>query len=195
MEMHGERFIQAPIDTVWSGLNDPDVLKICLPGCEKVEQCGDNQYAVAMAVKVGPVGARFTGKITLSDIVPPCSYRLAFEGQGGAAGFGKGSSSVTLKALSGGCELAYTVQAQVGGKIAQLGQRLIDSAAKSIADDFFKRFDEQMQLRHPPPQAELLTQAADTGGAGSWTLGGMPLWVWVGGGLALFALAWLAFRG
>lgn len=195
MEMHGERLIQAPMDTVWSGLNDPDILKICLPGCEKVEQTAENQFAVAMAVKVGPVGARFTGRITLSDILPVRSYRLAFEGQGGAAGFGKGSSRVTLNALGGGCQLSYAVQAQVGGKIAQLGQRLIDSAAKSLADDFFRRFDEQMQLRHPPLPAELSTQTAGTGGAVGWRLCGMPLWGWVGGGLALVAFGWLAFRG
>jgi len=107
-----------------------------------------------MAVKVGPVSAKFNGKVTLSDIQPPTSYKLAFEGQGGVAGFGKGASAVSLTPNDAGCELAYTVQAQVGGKIAQLGQRLIDGAAKSMADDFFKRFDAEMQRRHGPPPAE-----------------------------------------
>ena len=109
-----------------------------------------------MAVKIGPVSAKFTGKVTLADIAPPDSYKLAFEGQGGVAGFGKGSSQASrcTPDAATGCELDYTVQAQVGGKIAQLGQRLIDGAAKSMADDFFKRFDAEMQRRYgPPPEA------------------------------------------
>jgi hypothetical protein len=133
------------------------VLKACIPGCDKVELSGENQYAMAMALKIGPVAARFTGKITLSDIDPPNSYTLAFEGQGGAAGFGKGSAQVKLGApgadSAGGCELAYTVHASVGGKVAQLGQRLVDGAAKSMAEDFFRRFD-GMQQRYPQAYAE-----------------------------------------
>lgn len=154
MEMQGNRQLGVTQQQAWEALNDPETLKLCLPGCDKFELADDNQYAVTMAVKVGPVSAKFNGKVTLSEIQPPASYKLAFEGQGGVAGHGKGSSAVTLTPQEPGCELAYTVQAQVGGKIAQLGQRLIDGAAKSMADDFFKRFDAEMQRRHGPPPAE-----------------------------------------
>lgn len=144
MDMQGTRQLAVPQQQAWEALNDPEMLKRCLPGCEKFESTGEGQYTVTMAVKVGPVSAKFNGKVTLSDIQPPESYKLAFEGQGGVAGFGKGASTVSLVPNDAGCELGYTVQAQVGGKIAQLGQRLIDSAAKSIADDFFKRFDQEL---------------------------------------------------
>ena len=153
MDMQGTRQLGVTQQQAWGALNDPEVLKKCIPGCDKFESTGENQYAVGMSVKVGPVSAKFTGKVTLAEIQPPASYKLAFEGQGGVAGFGKGSSSVGLTPNAGGCELAYTVQAQVGGKIAQLGQRLIDGAAKSMADDFFKRFDEEMQARYPSAAA------------------------------------------
>jgi carbon monoxide dehydrogenase subunit G len=161
MDMQGNRALGVTQEQAWGALNDPETLKLCLPGCDKFELVGDNQYAVTMAVKVGPVSAKFNGKVTLSEITPPASYKLAFEGQGGVAGHGKGSSAVTLTPIeAGGCELAYTVQAQVGGKIAQLGQRLIDGAAKSMADDFFKRFDAEMQRRHGPPPAEIAADGA-----------------------------------
>ena len=153
MDMQGTRQLGVTQQQAWDALNDPEVLKKCIPGCDKFESTGENQYAVGMAVKVGPVSAKFTGKVTLAEIQPPTGYKLAFEGQGGVAGFGKGSSSVSLAPNAQGCELAYTVQAQVGGKIAQLGQRLIDGAAKSMADDFFKRFDDEMQARYPAAAA------------------------------------------
>ncbi|MEO7242212.1 MAG: carbon monoxide dehydrogenase subunit G [Variovorax sp.] len=160
MDMQGKRQLGVTQQQAWEALNDPQTLKLCLKGCDKFEATDDNRYDVTMAVKVGPVSAKFNGKVTLSDIVPPASYKLAFEGQGGVAGFGKGASAVTLTPGDAGCELGYTVQAQVGGKIAQLGQRLIDGAAKSMADDFFKRFDAEMQSRHgaPPVDAD---QAAE----------------------------------
>jgi uncharacterized protein len=159
MEMLGNRRLGITQQQAWEALNDPETLKKCIPGCDKFEPAGDNQYNVALAVKIGPVSAKFNGKVALADIVAPDSYRLSFEGQGGVAGFAKGSSSVTLKPVDAGegpaCDLDYTVQAQVGGKIAQLGQRLIDGAAKSTADDFFKRFEAEMQARYgPPPAAE-----------------------------------------
>ena len=171
MEMLGNRRLGITQQQAWEALNDPETLKKCIPGCDKFELTGDNQYSVALAVKIGPVSAKFNGKVALSDIVAPDGYKLTFEGQGGVAGFAKGSSSVTLRPLDGaaaaptasegadaapspaGCELDYTVQAQVGGKIAQLGQRLIDGAAKSTADDFFKRFEAEMQSRYGPPPA------------------------------------------
>jgi len=159
MEMLGNRQLPITQQQAWEALNDPATLQKCIPGCDKFEPSGDNEYSVALAVKIGPVSAKFNGKVRLADIVPPDSYKLSFEGQGGVAGFAKGSSSVSLKPLADGdgsaCELDYTVQAQVGGKIAQLGQRLIDGAAKSTADDFFKRFEAEMQARYgPPPAAE-----------------------------------------
>ncbi len=179
MEMLGNRRLGVTQQQAWEALNDPETLKKCIPGCDKFELTGENQYSVALAVKIGPVSAKFNGKVLLSDISAPHGYKLTFEGQGGVAGFAKGSSSVTLKpigteaaaapagdavvheadpaappgAAAAGCELDYTVQAQVGGKIAQLGQRLIDGAAKSTADDFFKRFEAEMQNRYGPPPA------------------------------------------
>ena len=186
MEMLGNRRLGVTQQQAWEALNDPETLKKCIPGCDKFELTGDNQYSVALAVKIGPVSAKFSGKVMLSDIVAPDGYKLTFEGQGGVAGFAKGASSVTLRPLAGaaevaavtpaadgvetvgeaapveaepspaGCELDYTVQAQVGGKIAQLGQRLIDGAAKSTADDFFKRFEAEMQSRYGPPPAPVV---------------------------------------
>ena len=187
MEMLGNRRLGITQQQAWEALNDPETLKKCIPGCDKFELTGDNQYSVGLALKIGPVSAKFSGKVVLSDIVAPDGYKLTFEGQGGVAGFAKGSSSVTLKPVAGaaeaavadaapadgatpaadpapapaGCELDYTVQAQVGGKIAQLGQRLIDGAAKSTADDFFKRFEAEMQSRYGPPP----TAAAETSDA------------------------------
>ncbi|SDI61139.1 CoxG family protein [Variovorax sp. OV700] len=190
MEMLGNRRLGITQQQAWEALNDPETLKKCIPGCDKFELTGDNQYSVALAVKIGPVSAKFNGKVALSDIVAPDGYKLTFEGQGGVAGFAKGSSSVTLRPLDGaaavppaidgaegasggaapspaGCELDYTVQAQVGGKIAQLGQRLIDGAAKSTADDFFKRFEAEMQSRYgPPPVAAEETAEAPAEKAG-----------------------------
>ena len=157
MEMLGNRKLGITQQQAWDALNDPETLKKCIPGCDKFELTGDNEYSVGLALKIGPVSAKFNGKVTLSDIQPPESYKLTFEGQGGVAGFAKGSSGVSLKPAADGaegCELDYTVQAQVGGKIAQVGQRLIDGAAKSTADDFFKRFEAEMQNRYGPPPAE-----------------------------------------
>ena len=155
MEMQASRSLAVSQQQAWEALNDPEALKACLAGCDRFEPQGDHQYAVGMAVKVGPVSAKFSGKVTLSDITPPERYRIAFEGQGGVAGFGKGEADVTLTpepddaAGQPRCLLSYSVQAQVGGKIAQLGQRLIDGAARNMADDFFARFDALMQQRHP----------------------------------------------
>ncbi|MDM0058540.1 CoxG family protein [Variovorax fucosicus] len=149
MEMLGTRQLGVTQQQAWEALNDPETLKACLAGCDKFEAAGDDTYSVGMAVKIGPVSAKFSGKVMLTEITPPQGYKLSFEGQGGVAGFGKGASSVTLTPNDAGCELGYTVQAQVGGKIAQLGQRLVDGAAKSMADDFFKRFDALMAQRYP----------------------------------------------
>ena len=182
MDMQGARQLAITQLQAWDALNDPVVLKACIPGCDKVEPSGDNQFSIGMSLKIGPVSAKFTGKITLSDIHPPNSYKISFEGQGGPAGFGKGDSAVTLTPNDAGCELAYTVHASVGGKIAQLGQRLIDGAAKAMAEDFFKRFDNEMQRQHPDAYAvkivpeEVTTQPGAADGradppAGKWVIG------------------------
>lgn len=173
MDMQGNRQLAITQQQAWDALNNPDVLKACIPGCDKVEPTGENQYAIAMSVKIGPVAAKFAGKITLADIVAPESYSINFEGQGGAAGFGKGNSAVKLVPNGNGCELQYTVHASVGGKIAQLGQRLIDGVAKSMAEDFFKRFDEAMQAAHPEAYAaaKLAQTTADAAVSGAMSAG------------------------
>ena len=193
MDMQGSRQLAITQQQAWDALNDPAVLKACIPGCDKIEPSGDNQYSIGMALKIGPVSAKFSGKITLSDINPPTSYKINFEGQGGPAGFGKGESSVTLTPNADGCELAYTVHASVGGKIAQLGQRLIDGAAKSMAEDFFKRFDNEMQRQHPDAYAakiamgEVSIQSVAAGEAGRESDASTGKWV-IGAALA-FGLA------
>ena len=142
MDMTGEQLIPLPQQRVWEALNDPEVLKACIPGCESIEKVSDTEYKVAMTAAVGPVKAKFSGKLLLSDLNPPNSYSLAFEGSGGAAGFGKGGAQVSLAPEAGGTKLAYTAKATVGGKLAQVGSRLIDAASRKMADDFFSRFNE-----------------------------------------------------
>jgi uncharacterized protein len=186
MDMQGSRALAVTRQQAWEALNNPEVLRACIPGCDKFEPAGENQYAIGVAVKIGPVAAKFAGKINLSDIKPPESYTIGFDGQGGAAGFGKGNSAVTLTPQGTGCELAYTVHAQVGGKIAQVGQRLIDGVAKSMAEDFFRRFDEEMQRQHPQAYA-----AAATTGAGTAVRAKIPVWAWIAGAALLLAAFWL----
>ena len=149
MDMQGNRLLAVSQQQAWDSLNDPAMLKMCIPGCEKFDLVTENEYAVTVAVKIGPVSARFNGKVKLADIQAPVSYALQFEAQGGVAGFGQGESKVELLPHEGGCELKYTVHSKVGGKIAQLGQRLIDGVAKSLAEDFFKRFEETLQTKFP----------------------------------------------
>lgn len=183
MEMTGERRIPAPRDKVWQALNDPAVLKDSLPGCEFIEAAGDNQYNARLALKIGPMYARFSGTVTLSDIDPPNGYTLAGEGQGGVAGFAKGTARVRL-AEDGpdATVLTYHVNAQVGGKIAQLGARLIDSTAKNLSDQFFTRFANRVAPPPPAPEeaAPVAAEAPAKGLAGiDWKaeLAAQPLWV------------------
>ena len=196
MEMQGNRHLAVSQQQAWDALNDPEVLKTCIPGCDKVEPAGDNQYAIGMGVKVGPVAAKFAGKIRLQDVMAPNSYTLTFEGNGGAAGFGKGSAKVNLAPPTegAGCELTYTANAQVGGKIAQVGQRLVDGVARSMADDFFRRFDEEMQRRHPEAYAAAAAgPAIGPSPLAEPTARRMPLWVWIAFGIVvLIALLMLA---
>lgn len=140
MDMTGERRIPAPRQKVWDALNDPAVLKACIPGCESLEKTSDTDLKATAAVKIGPIAARFTGKVQLTDLNPPDSYRISGEGQGGVAGFAKGGANVRLSDDGADTLLQYDVKAQVGGKIAQLGARLIDATSKQMADMFFDRF-------------------------------------------------------
>jgi len=142
--MTGEQLIPASQQDTWAALNDPDVLKACVPGCESITRVNDNEYQVQMTARVGPVSAKFRGRLSLFDIKPPTSYSLAFEGQGGAAGFAKGAAQVRLSAEGGKTRLAYDVKANVGGKLAQIGSRLVDAAAKKVADEFFQNFTKKM---------------------------------------------------
>jgi len=192
MDMQGSRALAVTQQQAWDALNDPEALRACIPGCDKFESTAENQYAVGVAVKVGPLAARFGGKVSLSDVKPPDSYTISFEGQGGAAGFAKGNAKVTLVPQGTGCELAYTVHAQVGGKIAQLGQRLVDGAAKSMAEDFFKRFDAEMQRRYPEAYA-VAAAAAQAGATAAAKPGGakIPVWAWIAGAVLLLAALWL----
>jgi uncharacterized protein len=140
MTMTGEVALPASRETVWAKLNDPDVLKSCIPGCEQLDKNSETEFQAVATVKVGPVKARWKGKVRLLDLDPPNSYRIAGEGEGGVAGFAKGNAKVSLADKEGGTVLTYDVEAQIGGKLAQLGQRLINSAAKKTADDFFANF-------------------------------------------------------
>ena len=142
MEMSGEQRIPLPQQQVWEALNDPEILKGCIPGCESIERVSDNEYKVTMTAAVGPVKAKFSGKLQLADLDPPNAYSLAFEGSGGAAGFGKGSAQVRLVPEGNDATLlTYKATASVGGKLAQIGSRLIDGVARKMADDFFQRFN------------------------------------------------------
>ncbi|SHI31799.1 CoxG family protein [Pollutimonas bauzanensis] len=161
MELKGEQIIALPAGQVWAALNDPAVLQQCVPGCDVFELTGENQYKIVMTATVGPIKAKFTGKLLLSDIAPPESYKLSFDGSGGAAGSGKGTAAVSLAPIPEGTRLQYTVSATVGGRLAQVGARLIDGVAKKMADQFFARFRMTVE-----PARELAdAEAAFEGGA------------------------------
>lgn len=142
MDMQDSQRIAAPRAVVWAALNDPDVLKACIPGCDSIEKLGENELQAHVTLKIGPVKASFSGKVTLSNIDPPKGYTISGEGQGGAAGHARGGADVRLEEEGEETVLHYTVRAEVGGKIAQLGSRLIDATAKKLAGEFFERFAE-----------------------------------------------------
>jgi carbon monoxide dehydrogenase subunit G len=191
MEMTGERRIPAPRQVVWQALNDPEVLKASIPGCEHVEKHSDTEFSARVSLRIGPMNARFAGKVQLSDLDPPNGYTISGEGQGGVAGFAKGGATVKLADDGPGTLMTYDVKAQVGGKMAQLGARLIDSTARSMADQFFDRFAARVAadvgaappapaaapapaglgalLRFPPP--------AEIAGLPTVFWGGLCLWV------------------
>jgi carbon monoxide dehydrogenase subunit G len=184
MELQGERLIPAPLEQTWAALNDPAILKDCIAGCESLERVGDYGFAAVVAVKVGPVNARFKGSLKLSNVMAPNSYTLNFDGQGGVAGFGKGSADVALTAEGVQTRLRYGAKAQVGGKLAQVGSRLIDAAAAKISEDFFTAFEARLKAdavgAAPPPPVPA---------AG----GGQLVW-WVVGAVLLLAAAYFLMR-
>jgi carbon monoxide dehydrogenase subunit G len=158
MDMTGEVRIPAPRQKVWEALNDPVILKECIPGCEEIVKLSPTELQAKVTAKVGPVKARFGGKVVLSDLDPPNGYKITGEGSGGAAGFAKGGATVHLSDDGGGTRLAYTVEAHVGGKMAQIGSRLIDATARKMADDFFNKF--AAVVGGPAPAAAAGTAAA-----------------------------------
>lgn len=160
MEMKGEQRIAAPRARVWEALNDPDVLRQCIPGCQSLDKVGDDRLEAVVEIKIGPIGARFKGAVTISDANPPESYRISGEGQGGTVGNAKGGARVTLAEVEGGTLLSYDAEAQVGGRLAQLGGPIIDATAKQLAGKFFTRFGEVVEA----PAAAAAPAAAPAAG-------------------------------
>ncbi len=186
MELQGDRLIPATLDTTWAALNDPDTLKACIAGCESLERTGEDAFAAVVAVKVGPVSARFKGNLKMTNVQAPNSYTINFDGQGGVAGFGKGSADVVLSPEGEQTRLKYNAKAQVGGKMAQVGSRLIDAAASKVAEDFFKAFEVHLSPAEAvaPPEAGQVPMPADT------EKGNRALWWGIG---AVIVLALLYF--
>jgi hypothetical protein len=170
--MSAERRVGAAREVVWAALNDPEVLRESIPGCESIEMVDDQAFAAAVIAKVGPMKARFSGKLQLSDIDPPNRYRISGEGQAGSAGFARGSAEVSLEADGDGTLLKYQVDASVGGRLAQIGSRLVDAAARKMADDFFSRFDALVSSNQ--------TRTAEAAGTSEATpMAGLSPIVWV----------------
>jgi len=192
MQMSGEYRIEASRDAVWAALNDPEVLKQAIPGCEEIDMVSDTEFAATVKAKVGPVSAKFNGNVTLSDLDPPNGYTISGEGKGGPAGFAKGGAKVRLETDGAGTILHYEVDAQVGGKLAQIGSRLIDATAKKMAGDFFAKFAEVVG----GPAADQATGAevAATEATPAPTTGLRPLY-WVLGLIAVVAILLALFAG
>ena len=194
MDMTGEFRIAAPREAVWAALNDPEILRQCIAGCEEIEKSSDTEFAAKVTAKVGPVKARFGGKVTLTDIDPPNGYTITGEGSGGAAGFAKGGAKVALAADGAATVLTYSVQANVGGKLAQIGSRLIDATARKMAEDFFGKFSEL--VGGAPPAAEPAEPAAPaeppaepaTTPESTERAGGLSPLIWVGGLVVIVGL-------
>lgn len=189
MDMTGEQRINAPRARVWEALNDPEILRQAIPGCETLvlrEENGVAGYDATVSQKIGPIQARFKGKVQIADLVPPTSYRLSGEGSGGAAGFAKGEAQIHLDDDgSNGTKLTFSVKANVGGKLAQIGQRLIDQTAKSLADEFFERFaklvSDQPAAPAMPSADAILSAAAPTQMSQDR---GLPPFIWIAGFVA-----------
>lgn len=201
MDMTGEYRIPAPREKVWEALNDPEILRLSIPGCETLDKTSDTELTAKVAAKVGPVSAKFTGKVTLSDVNPPESYKISGEGQGGVAGFAKGGAEVQLAEENGETILRYKATAQVGGKLAQIGSRLIDSTAKKMANDFFGKFAEQVGGGAQAASAETAAPAAapptaepaPSPQAPEKPAGGVSPVVWVAGLIAIVVIGLIIF--
>ena len=191
MDMTGERLIPAPRAAVWAALNDVDVLKASIPGCQEITRHSDTEMSARVGLKIGPVSANFTGKVQLGDLDPPNGYTISGEGSGGVAGFAKGGAKVRLADAEGGAtRMGYDVSAQVGGKIAQLGARLIDSTAKQLADQFFDRFAHEVAARQAPSGAAAAPPRASPPSISVLDMiprepMGLPRIAWVGMGIQL----------
>jgi uncharacterized protein len=205
MDMTGEYRIPASRETVWKALNDPEVLKQCIPGCEELEKKSDTEFAAKVTAKVGPVKAKFGGAVKMSDLDPPNGYTISGEGTGGAAGFAKGGAKVALKQDGTDTVLSYTVNATVGGKLAQIGSRLIDSTAKKMANDFFAKFAEVVGGAAPEPvpaavgaavapPAASVAPASGPAAVTSIEPKGLPVVVWVTGVIVILGLLMWFFQ-
>ena len=194
MELKGSFDLSAPKQQVWDALNDPEVLKGCIPGCEEIVKTSDTSFSAKVTAKVGPVKAKFTGDVTLSDLDPPNAYKISGEGKGGAAGFAKGGANVSLKDNdSGGTTLEYAVTAQVGGKLAQIGSRLIDSTAKKMAREFFETFGkivdkDETDDNNNPTASKGETEMSDEKKSEENVYPGTHWTIWVVGAISVAAL-------
>ncbi len=198
MELTGTERIQAPRAAVWQALNDPEVLKACIPGCESIEMLSPTEMKARVGLRLGPIKTNFEGRVTLSDIDPPNGYTISGEGSGGAAGSAKGSAHVALTDDSGVTLLSYKVTSQVSGKIAQLGARLIEGTAQKLAGDFFGKFNETVSVSAPEAAAmaaEIETSPAFPAGVAAKPAAAAQ-WLWFLGGAVVIAalLIWLAVR-
>ena len=186
MEMTGEYRIEAPRETVWTALNDPEILKQAIPGCEEIERTSDTEFEAKVRARVGPVSAKFAGKVTLSDLDPPNGYTISGEGKGGAVGFARGGAKIRLEEDGGATILYYEVNAQVGGKLAQVGSRLIDGTAKKMAGDFFSKLSEVITAAAPAEAAAVAPAAQAPSEAPA--AGGLKPVVWVTGLIAIVVI-------
>ncbi len=194
MDMTGEYTIPAPREKVWAALNDADVLKASVPGCETLEKVSDTEFTATVMARVGPVRAKFDGRVTLSDMDPPNGYTISGEGQGGAAGFGKGGAKVMLTSENGGTVLRYEANASVGGKMAQIGSRVVEGVAKKMADDFFSTFAEQVAPAGETGAEEApAAPAEEPAEAAPASASGIPTWAWVVGLLAIVGIGLAVF--
>lgn len=209
MEMSGEYRIEAPIERVWEALNDPEILKQAIPGCDEIVRLSDTELTAKVTARVGPVKASFTGHVTLSDLDPPNSYRISGEGKGGAAGFAKGGANVSLVADGDATILKYEVDATVGGKLAQIGSRLIDGTARKLSGEFFETFSQLAASRQEtapapaaapavepaPPPAATPEPSPETAPVAKAPGGGLPTWVWLGGVIVVVVVVFMLLGG
>lgn len=180
MKLNGENYINASPEEVWRALNDPAILKQAIPGCDTLEKISETQMKATVTTKIGPVQAKFTGEVELHDMNPPKGYTISGKGSGGVAGNARGSAKVKLEPEGSGTRLTYDVDAQVTGKLAQLGSRLIDSTAKMLAGQFFNKFEQLVSKPAEETQAVAAGSAASAATAGASAAGskGIPVWLW-----------------